>query len=156
MAGTSRPQLPAPVAALLDGADLPTKIGQTLLLVACDSEGWPRMALLSVGEVLAPSLSEVRLALYPGSRTTQALRSQGRALLVVVLDGCTYKVELTAAEIPDAEPSSASFTCAVHTVVEDRVPYARIEQGVTFTLVDEAATLTRWARTTARLAELRP
>jgi hypothetical protein len=46
--------LPADVTDFLDGTGLASKIGETVQLTAVDDAGWPRMTLLSAGEVVAP------------------------------------------------------------------------------------------------------
>jgi hypothetical protein len=154
----SEAHLPAAVAELLNGHDLQTKVGPTFLLVACEPEGWPRMALLSVGEVLAVSPSEVRLALYRQSGTTRALAHSGKALLVVVVDGVTYKIRLAATELSDAEVGEggdAVFLADVRSVDEDQVAYAVVEHGVEFTLIDETAVVERWLSSVDRLRGVR-
>lgn len=151
--------LPAPVMALLDGRNLEQKVGHTLLLVACEPEGWPRMAMLSVGEVLAVSDQEVRLALYADSGTTRALQASGKALLVTILDRVSYKIRLQGRAVAedDAEvPADVQFVCEVRRVDEDRVSYATVEHGIEFTLTDESAVLERWQRSIDRLASLAP
>lgn len=43
--------LPEEVSELLDGHDLPALEGLTILLLTASAEGWPQVAMLSVGEV---------------------------------------------------------------------------------------------------------
>lgn len=154
---TATAELPAPVRELLDGQDLGAKVGHTFLLVACEPDGWPRMAMLSVGEVLATSGREVRLALYPSSGTTAALTEAGKGLLIVVLDGTTYKIRVEATRVHDpggGGESDALFVTSVTRVDEDRVGYATVEHGIMFSLTDEQAAVQRWVRTVERLAAL--
>lgn len=46
-------ELPAGVRELLDGSAIEAATGATVLLLAVDDTGWPRVAMLSAGEVLA-------------------------------------------------------------------------------------------------------
>lgn len=147
--------MPGGLVALLSGDDLESKVGQTFLLATAEPDGWPRMALLSAGEVVAVSPAELRLALYRGTRTTRALTSTGRALLVIVHEGSTYKIQLEAQSVPDVDAgSNAVFVADVASVDEDRVGYATVEHGIGFSLVDEKAVLELWRRTTELLKEI--
>jgi hypothetical protein len=143
--GVVEPRLPPAVAALIDGAGLEGKIGVTIVLTAVDGDGWPRQALLSVGEVLSVSGGDVLLALYNGSRTTRALASSGRALLTVVAAGAAYKVCIEVAQAGSAD-GLARFAGRVVAVDEDRVGYARITSGITYELPDPQPVLQRWGR----------
>jgi hypothetical protein len=154
---TATARLPDPVRELLNGRELIEKVGHTFLLIACEPDGWPRMAMLSVGEVLAVSGREVRLALYSSSGTTKALTQGGKALLVVVLDGVTYKIRLLARLVDPAGSDSGSnalFVTSVDRVDEDLVDYATVEHGIEFSLVDEGAVVERWIRAIDRLEAL--
>src|SRR5437879_1823536 len=58
--------LPDVVRELLDGRDPAGRVGFTILLLTTSGEGWPQVAMLSVGEVLAVDERRVRLALWAG------------------------------------------------------------------------------------------
>jgi hypothetical protein len=141
------PSLPDPVRALLTGDQLEARIGLTLQLLTTDESGWPAMALLSAGEVLATGPSEVRLALWPASGATRNLGRDGRATLALAHGGDAYYVRLRAGPSMPLELEGtrlARFDAAVEDVLWDHVGYARISSGVTFELPDPAATLPRW------------
>lgn len=150
---TRTPHLPESVQRLLDGTGLDGKIGTTLQLVVSDDPGWPRIASLSVGEVLAVGPAELLLTMYDHSRTTAALTDRGRGVLVLVDDGAIVKVELEAAALESADGRTV-FRCAVLGVERDEVPYARVTQGIEFELVDGAAAVARWGRQLEHLAGL--
>jgi len=57
--------LPADLAAALDGSRLADQVGDTYLLLTMSEAGWPHVAMLSAGEVLAVDDAELRLALRP-------------------------------------------------------------------------------------------
>lgn len=139
-------RLPGPVAELVDGSDLGRKVGQTLVLTAVDRDGWPRQALLSVGEVLSMSGADVRFALYGGSRTTRALIASGKGLLTVVAGEASYKVYVTVRQVDPSGGPLAYFAGSVVAVDEDRVGYAAITSGITYELPDPEPILERWAR----------
>lgn len=157
MSARAESQLPASVVDLLDGTGLEHKIGHTFLLATCDPTGWPRLALLSVGEVLAPSATQLDLALYQNSRTTRSLTDTGRALLSMVLDGSTYKIRLTTHRVAMSDAydgANAYFRGKVIGVDDDRVGYARLIHGIEYELVDERPALQRWQRQLDHLREL--
>jgi hypothetical protein len=124
--------------------------------MAAGDDRWPRLALLSVGEVVSMSGVDLRLALYSESRTTAALTQSGRALLNVVLDGASYKIEAEVKRVPEADGSLAYFYGQVTAVDEDWVGYAKITSGVTYELVDGRPVLERWSKQVDRLKRIRP
>jgi hypothetical protein len=143
------PRLSSGVVELLDGHDLEARAGLTIQLLTADESGWPRVALLSVGEVLVLDDSVLRLALWPGSRTTANLTRTGRATLAFVHDRASYSLQVEAQRAADlAEPvGCAVFDGRVAAVHRDEVPYAVLRSGITFDLPDPAAVLERWRAT---------
>jgi len=154
---TEATELPAGLARALRGDRLDEEIGRTVLLVAPAADGWPRVATLSVGEVLAPDARRILLSLYATSRTTAAIRAAGRALLLADDDGAIVRVRLTTTEIEDAAAAEAgrvTFRGDVAAVEIDAVPYARVTHGIGFELLDPDAALARWRRQLDELAAL--
>jgi hypothetical protein len=147
------PALPNTVTELLDGTDPARHIGFTLQLMTADPDGWPRLALLSAGEVIAVNPTRFRIALWPESRTTANLTRSGRATLAFVVDNTAYSVRLSACRGEDlAEPARlAVFDSRIVEVRCDVAPYAVLESGIRFRLVDESAVVDRWRTTTAAL-----
>jgi len=82
-------ELPDTLRQLLDGAHVGAHDGSnpTFLLVTTDDTGWPHIALLSVGELVAIDSRTLRAGLWLGSTTTRNLSGTARALLAVVADG---------------------------------------------------------------------
>ena len=148
---TRSSELSGTVQRLLDGTALADKIGTTLQLVVSDDAGWPRVASLSVGEVLATGPRTILLTMYETSRTTRTLAGRGRGLLVLVDDGAIVKVELEASVAGGSEGRTI-FRCVIAGVERDEVPYARVTHGIEFALVDGAAATDRWARQLEELA----
>lgn len=140
--------LPSRVFAFLDGTDLCHKVGYAIELAAVDSDGWPRLVLLSVGEVLAVSAVDLRLALLATSGTAQAVTRSKKVLLSVVLDETRYRVRARVEQVTPAPRGDrlAHFRGRVISVDEDRVEYARVVDGITYTLNDEEAAVARWEK----------
>jgi hypothetical protein len=137
-------RLPDPVANLVDGRGLTSKIGQTISLISIDDQGWPRLALLSIGEVYSSSGTGVMLALHANSGTTAALTSSGRALLNTVIDAVNYRIRIQVERLHSGPGPLAFFKGFVVGVDEDRVPYAQLTSGITYSLNDEEAVVVRW------------
>ena len=148
------PALPAELREFLDGQRLAAKTNDVIELLTVGEEGWPHVALLSVGEVLAASDTEVRLALWPDSQTTANLRRTSRATMTCVRAGAGFYVELEAQAVPGLVQELAAFRCSVSGVLVDRADYADLTSGMTFSLKDPAAVLPRWSRVVAALRGL--
>jgi hypothetical protein len=151
---TRSSELPSSVRALLDGSDLEAKVGVVIQLAVSDDAAWPRVASISVGEVLAVSATRMLLTLYTNSRTAADLADRGRGLLLLVDDGAIVKVELQASRLGDGL-GRTTFDGAVVGVERDEVPYARVTHGIGFELVaHEEQVLTRWRAQLDGLKEL--
>lgn len=140
--------LPAELASALDGRRLADRVGDTYLLLTTSDAGWPHVAMLSAGEVLAVGESELRLGLWPGTRSAENLARHRRALLMAVQPPATYYVRLRVralGEVPAEDRRLAVFGATVEDVLEDVVDYAQVTQGIRFDLADTPRVLTHWA-----------
>ncbi|HLH26480.1 MAG TPA: pyridoxamine 5-phosphate oxidase [Chloroflexota bacterium] len=148
-------RLPAAVVALLDGAALRDKAHQVFLLVTPDADGYPRPAMLSVGEVLARGPRELRLALYSSSTASANLRRAGKLTLALANDGFGYYVKAAARELAVMDPELAglaTFDATVEEVLEDGEAIAVVTSGFTMRLAgDPARTIAMWESTIDRL-----
>lgn len=161
---TPRVELPPAVRALLDGERLADKVGDTFLLSTSGSDGWPHLAMLSVGEVLVLDDRSLGLALHRGSGTTSALTASGRALMLVIVDRGAHRLllEVEPRRAPEAPPGSATlsglafFAASIVAHREDVAPYAELTGGVRFRLREPAVVVERWQRQVAALATLAP
>ncbi len=143
-------RLPDTLRELLNGEALGAKEGETFILVTVKEDGWPHVALLSVGEVFAPSPQEIRLALWPGTTTTGNLGRSGCATLAAVWQGTAYYVELEAKPFVSSsavEDSLARFSARVRRVLADTVDYADLTTGIRFVLKDKAHVARGWQKT---------
>ena len=141
---------------LLDGRDPAGRVGFTILLLTTSGEGWPQVAMLSVGEVLAVDERRVRLALWAGSGSTGNL-ARGRATLMLVVGPDTYYVRLRSRRLADLALSSgprACFEAEVEDVLVDVVGYATVTSGVTFRLNEPEQVLPAWREAVAALGAL--
>jgi hypothetical protein len=143
------PTVPETLRRLLAGDDLPARVGLTLLLLTVDEEGWPHSAMLSAGEVLAPSPDgpELRFALWATSSTTANLGRSGRGTLFSVVPPATYTLRVRARRLPDADVQGhplALFGARVEEALEDVVTYAEVTSGIAFRLADPERTLAAW------------
>ncbi len=132
-------ELPAALFSLLDGHDLPARMGKAILITTVDAQGWAHPALLSYGEVVAINARTLLVATYLSSRTSSNLRRSGRLTLCLIEAGMAYYVKTRALEqqaSPDL-PGIARFEATVEQVLadqarEDLEPYARITSGIEF------------------------
>jgi hypothetical protein len=142
--------------ALLDGHRLEERVGDTLILCTTDPDGWPHIALLSAGEVVALDDGEIRVALWPNTAATRNLTANGKALLAIIgLRRCLY-LRLDCRRGRDIRPVStvlAAFSARIERAVEDEVGYALITSGIRFDLGDQAKTVDGWSRTVAALRD---
>ena len=137
---------------LLDGRDLPSRLGKAILMATVDAQGRAHPALLSYGEVVALGARKLRLATYRSSGTSDNLRRSGRLTLCLVEAGIAYYVKAHAVEqgMPPA-PALARFEATVEQVLadqarEDLEPGARITRGIEFDAGKPAPdVLTAWA-----------
>ena len=160
----SRPagnELPAGVRELFDGSDVERATGATVLLLTVDETGWPRVAMLGAGEVLAAGPREVRVALWPDSRSAANLAATARATLALVHDGAGWYLRCAAGRRADLPVDGggrtlAAFVLTVEETLTDVVPYAELVSGVAFRLTEPDRVLPAWREVMAALRNLPP
>jgi hypothetical protein len=144
-------ELPESLRQMLDGSDLAGREGLTFLLLTLDEDGWPRMAMLSVGELVAMDSRTLRGALWLHSTSSKNLSRDGRAMLTIVADGNGYYLRLAVRRGADldlgAEGRLAYFLMEVEDVQEDSTDYATLTSGVTFRLKQPDEVVPRWQHT---------
>ncbi len=147
-------QLPDTLTSLLDGRDLPSREGLTLLLVTVGEDGWPHVAMLSAGEVLAASARELRLAMWPRSNSTANLTRTGQGTLMLVHDQASYYLRLKARRTRDLsvrDGARAFFVATLEDVLRDVVGYAVITGGPAFRLKEPDKVVPGWEETVAAM-----
>jgi hypothetical protein len=150
--------VPGALRELLESDDLAAAEGFTMLFVTTTADGWPHMAMVSVGEVVPwGGPHSLRLALWPGSTATRNVTPSGRAMLAAVLDGTSYSLRLALERAGEVETPLAGklarFEARVEGASADQAPYAVLESGVRFRLKEPAETQARWAELRAALRQ---
>jgi len=128
------------------------------VLVLSDASGWPHLAMISRGEIVCADDRALRLALWPSSTACANLTAQGRATLCAVVDGVAYSVRVLTRRLEDINTPLAGrlacFQADVEAAAADRAPYAVLESGVRFRLLEPEATLERWRETRGALRQV--
>jgi hypothetical protein len=159
MSVAREPVVPPALAALL-APGAPPQAGLTLLLLTAGADGWPHLAMLSVGEVVALDERRLALALWPSSSAAANLAERPRATLAAVVEqtSWTLRVEARAAGTLETPLAGrlARFDAAVTGAASDQAPYAVLEHGVTFSLKDPPAVLARWTQVRKALVDHAP
>lgn len=124
--------------------------GLTFELITTTEDGWPHVALLSVGEIVATGSRELRVALWTGTTTTRNLTLNGRATLMVIQGAAAYYMHLSIRRQSDLvlpHGKRAFFVASVEETLEDVVSYAVLTSGVAFELNEPAQTVAMWEET---------
>jgi hypothetical protein len=146
--------LPDALVAALDGTGLAGAVGQAYLLVTSDEDGTPRPCMLSAGELLALDRRLLRLALWPGSRTSANLARGGRALLCHVAPRTVIYVRGAVRSLDAGpDPELDCFELAVDAVESDEHAGMPVLTGITFSVegADPAGVVATWERQLALL-----
>jgi hypothetical protein len=131
--------LPEAVVEAFDGRHLERKVGPAFLLVSPDPEGTPRPCMLSAGEVLAPDDRRLRVALWPGSRTSENLAREVPVLFCYVVPGEALYVRGRSRPLGRAPGSKLErFEIEVGSVESDLHPGMPVTEGLRFEAVDMA------------------
>jgi hypothetical protein len=147
---TNTMELPSAWVSQFNGLDLDAKLHVAAVLGTVDDAGWPHLAYLSAGEVLAHGTQRLSLVLWPSSRSTANLRRVGHGVLHAAADGAVWETRLVAQVRADAD-GLVVFDAEVTGVHRHAAPYAEVTGLVGFRLHDSASTLDRWRRQIERM-----
>ncbi|CAM2881722.1 pyridoxamine 5'-phosphate oxidase family protein [Paenibacillus sediminis] len=139
---------------LFDGKNLSEKQHFAMMLTTVSEDGWPHSAMISVGEVVCTSQTELRLAMWPKTTTTNNMMRTGKATLIFVYEGVAYyiKLQLTPLPvIPNAQHERQRFTAKIISCREDTAKYATLTSGIEFELDEPSEVVNRWAETIKEL-----
>ncbi len=141
---------PADIAAgvtFFNGEDLLSKT-QAIRLSTVDADGWSRVSLLSVGEIVFRPEEGFRFCVYEQSTTAANLARDGRATISLALAGGLWELRLraTACDPKMADPSHAFFKGNIDSAHVHTAPYADVTSGVTFSLHEPSTVLSRWQK----------
>lgn len=143
------PRWPPTIATLFDGSDLGGKAGVTAQLVTQTDEGWPHLAMLSVGEILILGDRGAALGLWPTSTTAANLSHRGKATLALVHERSAWLARMVVereAQLPVDGDQRRCFITRLVTIREDVAPYAELVSGIRYRLKDPAEVFGRWRR----------
>jgi hypothetical protein len=131
--------LPWPLERSLSGEAFRRRRRLVLPLLTTDSEGFPRVALLTPGEVRANSAKQLTVAVLAASRTAVNLIRRRRVTLLYLHRTVTASVQARAGRgrVSLRDPDRQLFPLAVHRVRVDRPDPSegdvRLLSGPTFT-----------------------
>jgi hypothetical protein len=141
---TAFDEWPPELRALFDGTLASAPPGFTVSLCTADANGRIRTALLSAGELLAFDARTLCFALWPTSRTAQAIAASNRVTITFVADAAFFQVQLDVRRVALDDVPLACFVGTIESGEAQRVEYARLAGGISFELTDEAAVNARW------------
>ncbi|MFC7441075.1 pyridoxamine 5'-phosphate oxidase family protein [Laceyella putida] len=139
---------------LLNGKNLDAKQHEAMMLLTVTEDLWPHTAMISVGEIIATSPTQLRLALWPATTTTANIIRTGKATLVAFIAGKAHYVRLSLqrlAALSHAKHKRERFAASVVSVREDVAKYAGITSGVRIELKDSISVIKRWEETIEEL-----
>ncbi|GIP24205.1 pyridoxamine 5'-phosphate oxidase family protein [Paenibacillus sp. J22TS3] len=147
-------RIPPQLYELLDGSNLAAKQQEAMMLLTVTEDGWPHVAMISVGEIVALSPDTLRLGLWSGTVTTGNILRSGKAMLCVFYAGTAMYSRLALSPLEalaDAKHPRQRFEARVVSSRADTAQYADILGGVQIALHDPAAVIARWQETVADL-----
>jgi hypothetical protein len=140
-------RLPSEVQEAFNGEQLEAKIGPAYLLVTTDPDGAPRPCMLSAGEVFAPDDRRIRVALWPGTRTSGNLGRGVPALFCFVAPGAALYIRGRSRRLPKGDRTRLEhFEIQVDSVESDMHKRMPVTEGITFGVqaMDPAEVLESW------------
>jgi hypothetical protein len=140
-------EISAGVESFLNGEDLLAKT-QAIRLSTVDADGWSRVSLLSVGEILFRPGEGFRFCVFQQSGTAANLERDGRVTISMALDRgmLELRARATACDREVAEASLAFFKAKIDSARLHAAPYAEVTSGVTFSLDEPSTVLPRWQK----------
>ena len=132
--------------------------GFTLSLSAIDLAAEPatvRTVLLSAGECCVTGANTLRLALWPTSRATGALRHHARATLAWVAEQAYFQAQIDTVALGVTPGGLACFEARLAADEAQRAAYAELRSGIGFVLGEQRGeVLARWARQLEEMRQL--
>lgn len=133
-------ELPSDLYARLQGRDLESCSEKVILLATVDDRGWPHNAMLSYFEVVAKSNRELRLATYKDTTTTNNMRRNGKATLVIIDERLAVYIKGSVVEGEPqmkSAPENSKLIMRIEQVIADEAneeyePGAYVSSGVTY------------------------
>lgn len=148
--------LPDTLYTLLDGTELEKKQHEAFVLQSVTEEGRPHAAMISAGEIIAVSKTDIRIALWKNTTTARNLLRSGQALFTAWQNGAAYYVTLQCEPLQaqkETKYDRERFSCRVVSVKEDRAKYADLTSGPAIQLHEPESVLERWKETLEELKQ---
>ncbi|MDR4432635.1 pyridoxamine 5'-phosphate oxidase family protein [Bacillus tequilensis] len=139
---------------LLDGNRLNEKQHEAFVLQTVSEDGWPHAAMISAGEIIALSRTDIRIALWKNTATSANILRTGKAQFTAWWRGAAYYVKLQCEPLTplnDAEYERDRFACRIVSMKEDVAKYADLTSGVHIQLHSPEEVLNRWEKTLEEL-----
>jgi hypothetical protein len=140
----NKAELPKAARVFLNGKDLERKQHDAMLLSTVTLEGFPHVAMISVGELLAISSSRVKLLVWRGTTSSTNMIQNHKATVTLVIEGKAYYIKLLLKKEAPVLSGYELFTGEVAAVKEDYAKYAVLTSGIQFQLHDSKEVLSRW------------
>ena len=124
----------------LSGEDLETFAEKVILIATVDEGGRPHPAMLSYLEVVARDRTNIRLATYKKSSTTENMRGNGKATISIIDERVAYYIKGSVVELKQemsCARHNSKLNLHVEEVIADEVneefePGAYVSSGVTY------------------------
>jgi hypothetical protein len=138
--------IPDEVRQLFESSDLEDRFGLAYELATVDEDGWPRVAMLSHGEI-ATTPDAVQFVLWSGTSTGANLASGRPALLSVVAEGLVCYLSGRARRLR-SDSGLDAFEMAVERVRIDSHEGFEVRSPIRFEAeeVDRASAISEWRR----------
>ncbi|MCY7865617.1 pyridoxamine 5'-phosphate oxidase family protein [Bacillus spizizenii] len=139
---------------LLDGNRLNEKQHEAFVLQTVAEDGWPHAAMISAGEIIALSRTDIRIALWKNTATAANILRTGKAQFTAWWKGAAHYVKLQCEPLPpltEAEYDRDRFACRIVSMKEDVAKYAGLTSGVRIQLHSPEEVLNRWEKTLEEL-----
>ncbi|MEF2094623.1 pyridoxamine 5'-phosphate oxidase family protein [Bacillus sp. CFBP9009] len=149
-------EMPEEIFDLLNGKELVDKQHEAMMLLTISEEGWPHTAMISVGEIVAVSRTELRIGLWPDTSTTANVIRTHKATLVLFWKGKAQYIRLSLErlkELPYVQYKRVRFHAQIVEAREDMAKYAEIRSGIKIDLKNPKAVVERWSETIGDLLQ---
>ena len=131
----------------LGGQAIDEHHNKVVLISTLDPNGWPHPAVLSYFEIVATDRSNIRIATYESSNTTQNIRRHGKLTLSIFDERAVYYIKGQGTELcreMRCTPYNSKLNVRVHEVLIDQAdpilePGAYIACGIAYINPDPAA-----------------
>ncbi|MGE1113710.1 hypothetical protein ACQJ0K_18335 [Priestia megaterium] len=140
----NKAELPKAVRVFLNGKDLERKQHDAMLLSTVTSEGFPHVAMISAGELIAISSLRVKLLVWKDTTSSTNMIQNHRATVTLVIEGKAYYIKLLLKKEASVLSGYELFTGEVAGVKEDYAKYAVLTSGIQFQLHNSKEILSRW------------